>query len=120
MDFYEIIRSAKQALASDLHVIAGRPPLVRVHGQLQALPERDPLTPDEIAQWLELLTTPAQKAEFDSTMELDFGYSVEDVGRLRFNVAKQQGTVSMVIRLLPTDIPSLEALGLPMVIRTWF
>ncbi len=117
MDFVAVVRSAKAALASDLHIIAGRPPLVRVHGSLQALPDTTILSGDDISAWFDEITNAKQKEAFKNTLELDFGYTIAGVGRLRCNVARQQGTVSMAIRLLPTSIPVLDSLALPPVCR---
>jgi len=63
------------------------------------------------------ITTEEQQSAFASRMELDFGYDVPDAGRVRCNAARQRGTVSMVIRLLPSVIPTIDDLGLPAVCR---
>lgn len=117
MEFVEIVGRAKAASASDLHVISGRPPLARVHGALGPLPDTEALSPEDIRRWFEQITNNKQKEEFHNTFELDFGYTVPGIGRLRCNAARQQGTISMVIRLLPTSIPALASLNLPAVYR---
>lgn len=113
MDIFPLLKRAKTKSASDVHMLVSRPPLLRIHGEL--LPETDmpSLTAEDMEQAFRQMTNDAERAEFDRNMELDFGRSVPDVGRLRFNAARQRGTISLVIRLLPPKIPTVEQLGLP-------
>ncbi len=113
MDIFPLLKRAKTKGASDLHMLVSRPPLLRIHGEL--LPENDlpSLTAEDMEQAFGQVTNEAERAEFGRNMELDFGRSVADVGRLRFNAARQRGTISLVIRLLPPKIPTIEQLGLP-------
>ena len=76
-----------------------------------------PLTDDDINQTFNQLTSDRQRSDFQTGLELDFGSNVPDVGRIRCNVAKQRGTISLVIRLLPPVIPTLDELGLPEVCK---
>lgn len=117
MDILELLRLAKSKSASDLHMIVSRPPSLRIHGQL--LPENDlpPLTPEDLEQAFRQVTTEKERAEFDCCLELDFGRTIAEVGRLRFNVARQRETISIVVRLLPARIPTIEELGLPAVCK---
>ena len=75
------------------------------------------LTPEDIHLAFQQVTTAEQRAEFEENLELDFGYDVPDVGRIRGNAAKQRGSISLVIRLIKKSIPSLEDLGLPQVYK---
>ncbi|MEW6033814.1 MAG: PilT/PilU family type 4a pilus ATPase [Chloroflexota bacterium] len=113
MDIISLLKLARAKNASDLHLVAHIPPILRVNGSLQPLADMPPLTPDDTARGLAQITTAQEKAEFQQRLELDFSYSLPDVGRMRCNAARQQGTVSLAIRLLPAKIPTIEALGLP-------
>lgn len=113
MDILALLRTAKDKAASDVHLVASSPPLLRIDGSLQAINGATPLTGEEINQAFNKLTTPEQQADFGKNLELDFGYSMPDVGHLRGNAAQQRGTISLAIRLLPAEIPTIDQLGLP-------
>jgi twitching motility protein PilT len=113
MDILELLRKAKEKAASDIHLVVSNPPLLRIDGSLQALDGAKPLTSDEISQAFTQLTTAEQRDDFNENLELDFSYSLSDVGHLRGNAALQRGAISLAIRLLPPKIPSVEELGLP-------
>jgi len=116
-DFIKLLQYAKTKGASDLHIVANSPPLIRVNGDLNAAAELPVLSDEDIEQGLLTLLTDKEKGEFKNNLELDFGRSVDNVGRVRFNLARQRGTASMVARLLPNKIPDPEALGLPKVCK---
>ncbi len=113
MDILSAVHLAAAKGASDLHLVAFSPPLLRVKGAMQPVADIEPLTPDDIDQALKQITSEEQRANFERNLELDFGYTIPDVGRIRCNAAKQRGTTSLVIRLLPAVIPTLDQLGLP-------
>ena len=117
MDIFSLLQLAKAGGASDLHLVAYSPPLIRVNGLLEPVADTPELTPADTEQALNQVTSDGQRANFHHNPELDFGYNVPDVGRVRCNAAKQRGTVSLVIRLLPPVIPTLEELGLPEICR---
>jgi twitching motility protein PilT len=112
-DIIALLKLAKSRGASDLHLVVGRPPLLRINGSLLPAGDLPSLTPEDIDQALRQVAKPRQTEEFERNMELDFGLTIEGVGRIRFNAARQRSTVSMVMRLLPTLIPEPEELGLP-------
>jgi twitching motility protein PilT len=112
-DIIALLKLAKSREASDLHLVVDRPPLLRINGSLLPVGDLPALTPEDIEGALRHVTTPKRMADFERCMELDFGLTVPDVGRVRFNAARQRGTVSMVMRLLPMIIPDPEFLGLP-------
>jgi twitching motility protein PilT len=112
-DIIALLKLAKSREASDLHLVADRPPLLRINGSLLPVDELPPMTGEDLEQVLRQVADKKGIDEFERNMELDFGRTIPDVGRIRFNVAKQRGTVSMVMRLLPMIIPDPEFLGLP-------
>jgi twitching motility protein PilT len=102
---------------SDLHVKVGSPPMVRLtHGLVRL--ERDPLSPIETQAIADGVIPEDRKALFKERGEVDFAYSVANVGRFRANVFRQRGSVSMVLRKLRFGGPSFEEIGLPDVVRT--
>ena len=113
----DLLRLASRLGASDLHMSVGFAPMVRINGFLQRLGEREVLTAEEVSQALAELTTPKQREEFESGLELDFGYTLPDVGRLRCNAAWQREGISLAIRLLPSEIPTIDALELPQIYK---
>jgi twitching motility protein PilT len=113
MDIVALLKLAKSRSASDLHLVVARSPLLRINGSLLPAGELPALTAEDIEQALRQVATEKEVATFESNMELDLGRTIPDVGRIRFNAAKQRGTVSMVMRLLPMSIPDPDFLGLP-------
>ncbi len=113
MDIFSVINLAAEKGASDLHLVAHRPPIFRINGSLQPVADMPTLTPEDINQALHQLTSDKERADFERCLELDFGYTLPDVSRLRCNAAKQRGTISLTIRLIPLTIPNLDELGLP-------
>jgi len=109
----DLLRLAGSKGASDLHMSVGFPPMLRINGSLEPVDEREALSPDEVRHALDELTTPEEREEFYRNLELDFGYTLADVGRLRCNAAQQRGAISFAIRLLPPKIPTIDELELP-------
>ncbi|HSI79334.1 MAG TPA: PilT/PilU family type 4a pilus ATPase [Solirubrobacterales bacterium] len=99
---------------SDLHLKVGNRPLIRVDGELRPLdPGASILEPHDTEEALHGLLTSARIAEFEEAHELDFAYSVSHLARFRVNAYKQRGTISLVLRVVPTSVPSLAGLDLP-------
>jgi twitching motility protein PilT len=113
----DALRQLVEAGGSDLHLKAGAPPLLRLHGALTPLPDAPPLAAHETeAVVAQLLTDPTKRAEFDGEHEVDFAYAIEGVARFRVNAFHQRGTVSIVMRAIPEQIRSVAELGLPEVV----
>ncbi len=116
MDVQAFLELAVEKKASDLHLKAGTPPILRIDGALVETDYPD-LTPSEVVEVALALMDDRQAQKFHDTNEADFAYSVSGLGRFRANIFKQRGTVSVSIRrVLTTDIPSFEELGLPPVL----
>jgi twitching motility protein PilT len=117
MNIFLLLSLAKEQSASDLHMIAGYPPSFRINGSLRPVEGMEVLTSDDISQALPQIASEMHQAQFEEQMELDFGFTIPDLGRFRCNVARQLGTISIVIRLLPLEIPTLETMRLPNICR---
>ena len=113
----DLIRIADKRQASDLHLVVGFPPFLRVKGDLEPLMEIEAVQPEDARSALVELTTPEEREEFYRTLELDFGYNIPGVGRVRCNAAQQRGSISMAVRLLPPKIPTVEELELPLICK---
>jgi twitching motility protein PilT len=117
MDIFALLRTAASKGASDLHLVVSSPPLLRVNGALQAVDGSKPLTANEINQAFLQITTPEQRENFHHQLELDFNYSLSDVGQLRCNAAQQRGAISLAVRLLSARIPTIDELELPAIYK---
>ena len=116
MNIDDLLRTTVEKGGSDLHIRAGAPPLVRLHGELTSL-DTEPLTQDEARTLSYADLTPEQQSRFEREYELDFSYSIPDVARFRGNLYLQRGMVQSVFRVVPLKIPTLEQLHLPPVCR---
>ncbi len=102
--------------ASDLHVKAGSPPVLRVDGELSLMDE-PPLTPEDTKDVAASIMTDKQIRRFSEHNEIDFAYSSPNLGRFRVNVFRQRGSISIAMRQVSTKIPSFEDLHLPEIIK---
>lgn len=113
----DLIRLADKRKASDLHLVVGFPPFLRINGDLDPVVEWDSIQPEDARAALVEITTPEEREEFYRTLELDFGYNVPQIGRVRCNAAQQRGSISLAIRLLPPKIPTVDDLELPSICK---
>jgi twitching motility protein PilT len=113
MDIVRLIRLAKNRGASDLHLSVGSPSMLRLHGELIHAEDDVLLTAQDMQDAFDQITTEPEKAEFKKELELDFGYSVQDLVRVRCNASWQRGTISLAMRLVSNTIPDIESLKIP-------
>jgi len=117
MELNDILSVALKSRASDIHLKAGLPPIYRIDGALRPLPKAPRIAPDVIRQIAHNIMNERQRARFDEIREVDLAYGVPGLGRFRVNVFTQRGTISMVFRVIPVDIPEIDHLNLPPVIK---
>lgn len=103
--------------ASDLHLIVGEPPVIRVDTSLLRLDNYQVLSQDTINDLLEVLLTEEQKKKFAEQMHIDFSYAFKDNIRFRVNAYRQKGVVSVAMRVIPNHIKTIEELNLPPMLR---
>ncbi len=108
----ELLRQAKDAGASDLHITVGVPPKMRVNGQLLTMDYPRMLPPDTAAIMDEVMSE-QQRAKFEERGEWDMSFSIPELGRYRVNAFKQRGSAAAAFRLVGTQVPSPEVLGVP-------
>jgi twitching motility protein PilT len=102
--------------ASDLHLKVGRPPILRIHGELVGT-DLPTLRPEDLRRCAEQLLTPRQAEEFAARKEIDFAVGVQGLGRFRVNLFQQRGTLGFAFRAIPFEIPPLHDLELPPVLQ---
>ena len=100
---------------SDLHLKVGRPPVIRVNGDLHDT-SLSVLRPEDIKRCAEQTLSPKQRESFAERKEIDFAIGVQGLGRFRTNIFQQRGTLGMAFRAIPVDVPALESLELPAVL----
>jgi twitching motility protein PilT len=105
------LRTARSAHATDLHVISGRPLLLRVAGDLKG--KGDPLPPRDVERMLMGCLPERLVGTFEELGSCDFSLDMGPLGRFRVNVGRQQGGYKGTIRVIPREVPTLEMLGLP-------
>jgi len=115
LDLKRLLQMVVERGASDLHLAAGRPPVVRRIGQLEPLAEYPVLTPSDIRNVLASMVSAEDLAAFEREQELDFASSVPGVARFRVNAAYQRNSIALSLRALPIRPPTLEDLRLPRV-----
>lgn len=111
----ELLEQMLQMGASDLHITAGSPPVVRVDGKLVRL-EYDMLTHEDTRKIAYSMLNEKQKQKFEQNSELDFSFGIESMSRFRANMFMQRGNVAVALRQIPYKIQTFEELGLPQVI----
>lgn len=102
---------------SDLHLSEGEPPKIRVHGAVTAIPNEPVLDSEVIRRMLEEICDPKAFQIYIETGDLDFAYEMDEESRFRCNYLKQRKGLGAVFRLIPTEIMSLEDLGVPEVVK---
>ncbi len=98
--------------ASDIHIVVGRPPVLRIDGRLRSL-ETKVLTPDDTVALMKSITPERNQQELQEEGGTDFGFAFGDKARFRVAIFKQRGNITVVLRLIPTRIMSFEEIGLP-------
>ena len=102
--------------ASDLYITVDSPPIIRIEGTNYPV-EGEPLTPTEVEALANSLMTERQRATFEDALEMNLGISSSKLGRFRVNIFRQRGAVGVVVRTIKTQIPTIDGLGLPSVLK---
>jgi twitching motility protein PilT len=109
----DLLRRAHELEASDLHVTPGTEPVVRVRGKLQRLDEFEKLTPDVTRELVYRILSTQQQKTLETKRNVDLAYSLPGVARFRVNAFFQRQAIGAAFRMIPSEIKSLEELGLP-------
>lgn len=113
-----LLREMVRRGASDMHIRAAKPPMLRILGELLPLKLSRPITPKETREMALFLMSEQQWSLFEKNMEVDLSSTIEGVGRFRGNVYHQRGNINLALRVIPTVMPSIEGLNLPPVLKT--
>ncbi len=110
MDIFQLLREVVSNEASDLHIVVGSPPMLRVHGSLTALGDT-PLDEKETQALIADILSDKQYGKLQTELEVDFGVAIESLGRFRGNAHHTNGHIEAAFRLIPDSIPEISALG---------
>jgi twitching motility protein PilT len=116
VNFKAVVQEMIRRNGSDLHLKVGRPPTIRVDGELEPL-EQAPLKPEDLKALAEQLMTPRQVKQFADEKECDFAIGVPGIGRFRVNVYQQRGSLCYAMRAIPYQARTLAELNLPTVLE---
>ena len=118
MELTAYCKAAVDCGASDLHLKADMPPMVRVSGAMRPLGDMAPIPAERLAKLAWNIMTPSQREHFKATFDLDMSWQVEQVGRFRVNVFRQRHSLGMVMRVIPSQVQTIDELGLPNIIES--
>jgi twitching motility protein PilT len=119
MDIKQYLQHVVDTKASDLHLISGVPPTLRIEGELAPLTSSGIVTPDQLEDLLKQVLSSEQYERLKVNKELDFSLPFSDKARFRVNAYTQKGTLGAAFRRIPLEIPQVDALGLPKIIHNF-
>jgi len=119
MEIKQLLQVVVDSNASDLHLIVGIPPMLRIDGVLAPIPGAGVLTPDIMGELLRQGLTNEQLERLNVNKEIDFSLSFSEKGRFRVNAYTQKNTYAAAFRLIPLNIPGIESLGLPPILHSF-
>ena len=108
-----VLQAARQLGASDVHLKAGLPPVFRIKGDLRTVRDVPPLSKEVLGEFAQAMMSARLRDQFEKTWDVDLAYSTQDGARYRVNVFQQRGSVGLVMRLIPPEVPPFENLKLP-------
>src|SRR5436309_11542799 len=115
-DFADVLIEVLDRRASDLHLTAGAPPMVRVRGRLTPLEGYPALTPTDTREIVYSILSNNQRQKLENNWQLDFAYQIPGAARFRVNAYFQRSALGAAFRLIPFEVAPLESLGLPAVV----
>ncbi len=112
MELNSLLKISVEQKASDLHLIVGHKPIIRVDGELVRIEDCEEISSTENKKMIDSILTIGQKKEFQEKKELDISYEINKLGRFRINLFWEKDNASLVARIIIKDIPELDSLGL--------
>ena len=119
MNIKELLQLTIDRNASDLHILVGVPPTLRIDGELMPVANEPVVTPDIVGAFLKDVLSSEQLEMLSVNKELDFSLSFSDKARFRVNAYTQKGTYAMAFRMIPLTIPPIDSLNLPKVLHSF-
>lgn len=118
MEITELLALAVKQNASDIHLLPELPPLFRMHGELQNVPDHPPLSADEVKRLIFSVLSEDQQNEFEICLQFDIALSFTNIGNFRVSVFHQLRGIAAVFRVIPEKVPTFEELHLPSVLKS--
>ena len=112
-DIKELLTLAREKKASDLHLVVGNPPVLRIDGTLFPLTEYPEFASEDTRAIFNSIASEDQQQIFKIQRELDYSLEIPEVSRVRVNVSRQRDSISLVFRLVPLSVPTFKELGIP-------
>ena len=112
INMVQLLKTAVAEQASDVHLVAGSPPVLRIHGVISRI-DHAPLQPQETQELCFSVITDSQKTLLEKNKFIDFSFALGNKTRFRGHVFFQRGAIGGVFRLIPAEIPDISSLGLP-------
>ena len=119
MEFAQLLQLVVDRKASDLHLVVGLPPMLRVDGLLAAVPNEQVLAPEDVDRLIKSFLTAEQIERVTVNKEIDLGVSFSQNARFRANIYHQRGYITAALRRIPMEIPTIEGLKLPEILYTF-
>src|SRR5262245_12660992 len=113
----ELLKTVSEQGGSDLHLKAGRPPVMRLRGDLVPIAAHGAMGAEDVERLIGSVINADQRARLKAERELDFSFAIEGVARFRGNAFFQMGTPGAAFRLIPAKVPTLDELALPDVLK---
>lgn len=117
MNIKDLLQLTVDRGASDLHIVSGHPPMIRIHGSLIVIPGESTLSPEIVDKYLEDSMTSEQLKTLKENKEIDFSLSFSSRARFRVNAYTQKKTYAIAYRSIPLAIPTVDSLGLPAIMH---
>lgn len=117
MDIKQLLAEAVKQQASDLHILPGKPPLLRIHGDLVAMENTQPLSSEETEELIFSAISEEENKRFRDERVLDLAVTYPNLGHFRVSILHQMNGISGVFRVVPLWVPSFDDLGLPQVVK---
>jgi twitching motility protein PilT len=119
MDIKQLLQYTVEAKASDLHLIAGISPTLRIDGELVAVSNQGILTPEVTLLLVKEIVSPEQLKYIETNKELDFSLPFSEKARFRVNIYTQKGSLSAAFRRIPLELPTIDSLNLPKILHNF-
>lgn len=119
MTLKQLLQLTVEKNASDLHIVAGIPPTLRIEGVLRPVPEEPVLGPNDTKKLIEEMLTTEQLERLTVNKEIDISIAFSDKARFRANIYTQKASIAGAFRLIPIDIPDIDSLGLPKILHSF-
>ncbi len=117
IEINELLKRVVTSNASDLHLRVPSPPVLRIDGELKIQEDLPPLSGADLEDVLGTIASSERQKAFSQDLELDFAYGVQGLARFRVSVMRQRGTISICFRVVPTEVATIEQLGLPQICK---